>query len=207
MRVSVRMFACKVKHLFPQTFVRFIVDSERLFVAHYVRLFVEQAIVSPTTQPTSPTKLSREKRMTATVFAGAGFADNLVVASSGEFAVRFGDTRPCHAVYVRRRLVVGLVFVVLCSLVGFTASSVLADRGAVPASSPAVRPALGAIPPAPTPLVADPASVYIVQPGDTMWVIAQHFRSAGDVPAYVESLIDANGGTTALQIGQALTLP
>jgi len=126
----------------------------------------------------------------------------------GEFEVRLGHLRPDRAVYMRRRLLVGLVFVALFTLVAFTASTVLADRGAVPASSPAIRPApAGAISsPLLTPTVAA-TSTYLVQSGDTLWSIAEQFRGDRGMSSYVEALIAANGGATTLQIGQSLTLP
>ena len=68
--------------------------------------------------------------------------DRRRVSDSGdvsEFAVRQGNGRPAHAVYVRRRLLVGLVVIGLLTVFGVTAQSVLADRGGVPASTPTVR--------------------------------------------------------------------
>ena len=128
-------------------------------------------------------------------------------ARIGEFDVRLGNFRPNHAVYVRRRLLVALVLVAIVALVGLTASTVLADRGAVPASSPAVRPApidAGSSPLLPPTAAA--TTTYVVRAGDTLWSIAAQFRGHRSQTSYVEALVAANGGTS-LQIGQALTLP
>lgn len=118
------------------------------------------------------------------------------------FDVRLRAGRTAQAVYVRRRLVVGLVLVALCSLLGFTAHEVLADRGNVPASIPAIRPAGN-----PGAVVASPgAQLYTVQPGDTLWEIAEGVHGEDGLADYVDQLVSLNGGT-ALQPGQQLFLP
>jgi Tfp pilus assembly protein FimV len=124
----------------------------------------------------------------------------------GEIEVRLGPSRPSHAVYVRRRVAMLLVVVGLLILVGFTANEVLADRGAVPASSPAIRPAQAALPPPAGPGFPSPANLYVVRSGDTLWSIAEQFHGHHSVTDYVDELIASNGGTS-LQSGQALTLP
>jgi Tfp pilus assembly protein FimV len=48
-------------------------------------------------------------------------------------------------------------------------------------------------------------SVYVVQPGDTLWTIARKLRPTGDVRDEVDRLADLNG-TAALQVGQRLRL-
>jgi Tfp pilus assembly protein FimV len=48
-------------------------------------------------------------------------------------------------------------------------------------------------------------SVYVVQPGDTLWSIARELRPTGDPRAEVDRLTDLNG-TAALQVGQRLRL-
>jgi LysM repeat protein len=106
-------------------------------------------------------------------------------------------TVPTITVYVRRRLLVGLVAlaVVLAVMVG--AGNVLANRGGAPASTSAVRPASA---------VASAGGAYVVQPGDTLWSITAAVHG-GEVPvAYVDALVAINGGA-ALQVGQVISLP
>lgn len=145
-----------------------------------------------------------------------------------EFDVRFAQMRPSRAVYVRRRLVVALVASAMCLLVGLAAHSALADRGGVPASTPAIRPASS--PAAAGAALAVPAAMpaggqaaqaatatlvapvtpvalsYVVQPGDTLWSLAQRFHGAHSLSSYVDALVHANGGAT-VRSGQVLRLP
>jgi len=98
--------------------------------------------------------------------------------------------RPATTVYIRRRLVVGAAFLLIVLGVWFGAGTVLANRGGAPASTPTVR----------------PAATYLAQPGDTMWSIAAAHHD-GEVPAaYLDALIELNGGT-ALEVGQVVVLP
>jgi LysM repeat protein len=103
---------------------------------------------------------------------------------------RLAEPRPSTQVYVRRRLLVGLVLLTVVFGVWFSAGSVLANRGGAPASTAAVRPAIS----------------YVVQPGDTLWSIAERFHGAGDQATYVDLLVRVNGGTI-IQVGQTVTLP
>jgi len=132
---------------------------------------------------------------------------------AGEIEVRFGNVRPGHSVYLRRRLVVAIIAVALFALLAFAASTVfggtvlggtvLADRGAVPASSPTIRPAQ---PAAQAGVSAGSTGLYVVQADDTLWAIAERYHGSASVTDYVDGLIERNGGT-GLQIGQALILP
>lgn len=103
---------------------------------------------------------------------------------------RLAEPRPEAQVYVRRRLLVGLVFVAVVLGVWFSAGNVLANRGGEPASAAAVR----------------PATAYVVQPGDTLWSIAERFHAGHDQATYVDLLVRLNGGTV-IQVGQSLSLP
>jgi hypothetical protein len=47
---------------------------------------------------------------------------------------------------------------------------------------------------------------YVVQPGDTMWTIAQRWHGARSITSYVDALVHANHGTS-IDVGQLLTLP
>jgi nucleoid-associated protein YgaU len=100
------------------------------------------------------------------------------------------DQAPVSTLYVRRRLLalLSLAAIVLVLFVG--TGHVVANRGGAPASASAIR----------------PATVYVVQAGDTLWSIGQRFHGQRPLADYVEQLIAANGGTH-LQPTQALTLP
>jgi len=134
------------------------------------------------------------------------------------FDVRLGNPSPAHAVYVRRRLLVALVALGLIIAIGASARAVLADRGGVPASTPAIRsanPDAASSPlaaagqaiaaPAAAPSVA-PGIQYIIQPGDTLWSLAERFHATSAVSSYVDDLVEANGGAS-IQPGQLITLP
>ena len=125
----------------------------------------------------------------AATLAPHTLAPYVVVVPSRLAAVR---RRPM--VYVRRRVLVLLMFVAVVVAVWLGAGTVLANRGGDPASASTVRPALA------------PAQVYVAQPGDTMWSIAQRFHGSAAAAHYVDELIGLNGGA-ALEVGQAITLP
>lgn len=98
--------------------------------------------------------------------------------------------RPATPDYRRRRFVaVGLLSFALALLL-FGAGHVLANRGGDPASTSAVR----------------PATPYVVQPGDTLWSLADAFHGRWSRSSYLDRLMDANGGS-GLQVGQLLELP
>ena len=100
------------------------------------------------------------------------------------------DNRPTSHVFLRRRLLVALVFIAVFVALTIGAGSVLANRGGAPASTSAVR----------------PAATYIVQPGDTLWSIAEQLRNGATQVDYVDALVSALG-TASLQVGQVITLP
>jgi LysM repeat protein len=112
----------------------------------------------------------------------------IVPARFGE--ARGGEARPSSQVFVRRRLMVSLVFVSVVVALWVGAGSVLANRGGAPASTSAVR----------------PATSYVVQPGDTLWSIAERFHGASSQVGYVDALVGAIGDA-ALQVGQVIVLP
>ena len=106
---------------------------------------------------------------------------------------RYLPVRDRSMVYVRRRVLVSLVLLAVVAATWLGVGSVLANRGGDPASAPTVRP-------------ASATQVYVAQPGDTMWSLAQRFRGDASAQAYLDALIDANGGTS-IAVGQAITLP
>ena len=105
------------------------------------------------------------------------------------------DNRPTTQVFLRRRLLVGVVFVVAFIALTIGAGSALANRGGAPASISAVRPA-----------TTYTATTYIVQSGDTVWSIAERVRGAASQADYVDALVSAIGGAS-LQVGQVISLP
>jgi hypothetical protein len=115
--------------------------------------------------------------------------------SCGSFHVRLPSaglgSRPTpRSLYLRRR-VGALTFVAaLVISVGSVAQHGLADRGDDPASVPAIGRSV----------------TYVVQPGDTMWSIAQQQYPGGDAAAVVDALVSLNGGAS-LDIGQQVRLP
>jgi LysM domain len=116
----------------------------------------------------------------------------------------WAESTPASQIYARRRLMAGLFLaaIVLVLLVG--GGHVVANHGGAPASAPMVRPANAAATPA---AVGAPATAsYVVQPGDTLWSIAQRFHGQAVLAEYVDALVAANGGTQ-LQVSQSLTLP
>jgi LysM repeat protein len=119
-----------------------------------------------------------------------------------------GAPRPSDAVYRRRRLAATLLLaVVLLAVTGV----VLARRG--PGAAPVslrTGPASGALVDDPAAYGAGhrsppPGSIYVVQPGDTLWTIARELVPAGDVRDEVDRLAVLNG-SAALQAGQRLQL-
>ena len=117
-------------------------------------------------------------------------------------------SRPSDAVYRRRRLfavvllagftlmVAGVAFALTSGETAPFSVSAGAASGA-PVEDPAAYGAGHASPP--------PGSVYVVQPGDTLWSIARELAPTGDIRAEVDRLQHLNG-TAALQAGQRLQL-
>jgi hypothetical protein len=90
----------------------------------------------------------------------------------------------------RRRLAVLIVAIVLVTgVVALARAIVYAGSSHVTQTSP-------------TPITE---SVYVVQPGDTLWSIAERLAPDGDPRPIVEELRDLNGGTD-LEVGTRLSV-
>jgi LysM repeat protein len=93
-------------------------------------------------------------------------------------------------VYRRRRLAVLFAVLSILALPALFVAAGGASTTVTPASAPAAAPA---------------RTVYVVQPGDTLWSIARSVDPTGDPREVVDRLVDLNGGS-ALQPGQRLRL-
>ena len=98
-------------------------------------------------------------------------------------------------VYRRRRLVVGVLVAVLL----LAAGALLGRLGGGPLTAPETAPA------AATPVHA-PRLIHVVQPGDTLWVIARAMQPTGDVRPLVDKLEAARHGQP-LRVGEVISLP
>jgi LysM repeat protein len=114
---------------------------------------------------------------------------------------RFSDSRSPSHVYARRRMMAILCLAAIVLVLVFGAGHVVANRGGAPASASMIRPAT-----APAVVAPEPANVYLVKAGDTLWSIGERYHGQASLVDYVDALVSANGGTE-LQVSQALTLP
>lgn len=97
-----------------------------------------------------------------------------------------------QALYRRRRLVVAAVALVTALVLVLLANAVL------------VRTAGGGTPASVAGTSSGP--VHVVQPGETLWSIAQGLDAGGDVRLVVDRLVHLNG-RAPLTVGQRLQLP
>lgn len=103
-------------------------------------------------------------------------------------------TRSGARIYRRRRLaVLGAALSVLALPALLMAASGSSSTTVTPASAPVA------------PAAAPASSVYVVQPGDTLWSIAHKVEPHADPRDVVDRLVDLNG-SGALQPGQRLRL-
>ncbi len=107
-------------------------------------------------------------------------ADGFVV----RVPTRYATPTPSRSTYRRRRLVLAAFVLSMVGVVGLAATSGRADHGSTTGSM----------------------RTYLVQPGDTLWALADQFHGALSQTAYVDLLVEVNGGAT-IQAGQQIVLP
>jgi nucleoid-associated protein YgaU len=111
----------------------------------------------------------------------------------------FAHHRAPAEIYARRRWTLLVLSTMIVLALALGAGTALASRGGGPASTPAVRPPSAAA-------ASVTGSVYIVQPGDSLWAIAGRIRGHRSITDELDRLIAANHGTV-IRVGQALQLP
>jgi hypothetical protein len=99
-------------------------------------------------------------------------------------------------VYRRRRLVVGVLVAVLL----LAAGALLGRLGGGPLTAPETAPAAATAP------AHAPRLIHVVQPGDTLWVIARAMQPTGDLRPLVDKLETARHGQP-LRVGEVISLP
>lgn len=116
--------------------------------------------------------------------------------SAAPTRVRSHRARPVsRRTYARRRALVGGVSAVVVAVGLVAAFDTFAGSSGAPASAAVGRP------------FAEGAPAHVVaRPGDTLWSIARAERGALTMRAYVDALIDLNGGPS-IQAGQRVLLP
>jgi LysM repeat protein len=130
--------------------------------------------------------------MVAVAHASPAESPRLVVVRTAPSSTPFAAGRPMAAVYRRRRAMVLLVAATVVAALVLAVGGLLASFGGGPLTA-SERP--GA-----------PASVYVVQPGDTFWEIARRLDPVGDPRPLVARLVAAHG-SPVLVPGQRLALP
>ena len=96
-----------------------------------------------------------------------------------------------HPVYIaRRRRVLLATGGALCALVAVVAVAL----GRVPASASAGHPG------------SSVQATHLVEPGETLWSIAEAVHPGSNLAAYVDRLVRANGSST-IRVGQQIVLP
>ena len=130
--------------------------------------------------------------MVAVAHASPAHVQRLVVVRTAPQITPLHVGRPAAAVYRRRRMIAALVVVTVAVALILAVGGLLASFGGGPLTA-SERP--GA-----------PASVYVVQPGDTFWEIARRLDPAADPRPLVARLVAAHG-SPVLVPGERLALP
>jgi LysM repeat protein len=103
--------------------------------------------------------------------------------------------------YHLRRTVAAFIIafiVLLAAIASVTVVGALTGLGGRPAAASETLPASAP--------VAASSSIHVAEPGDSLWSIADFYRSDIGRDRYIDALISLNGGT-AIQAGQAVHLP
>lgn len=116
--------------------------------------------------------------------------------SRGSVSRRRADRPTSAAVYRRRRIVAAVVAVPVALLLAVGVS----------VGSERVFDTLGALAGAAAPATAEevPAASYVVEPGDTLWEVAQRVAPGSDPRPVVDALAEARG-TSAVAPGETIT--
>lgn len=130
--------------------------------------------------------------MVAVAHASPAESPRLVVVRTAPSLAPVPAGRPMAAVYRRRRALALLVAATVLTALVLAVGGLLASFGGGPLTA-SERP--GA-----------PASVYVVQPGDTFWDIARRLDPAGDPRPLVARLVAAHGSPVLLA-GERIALP
>ena len=130
--------------------------------------------------------------MVAVAHASPAELRRLVVVRTAPAFVPLSTGRPSSAVYRRRRVAAVLVAAAVMAALVLAVGGLLASFGGGPLTA-SERP--GA-----------PASVYVVQPGDTFWELARRLDPTGDPRPLVARLVAAHGSSVLIP-GERLALP
>ena len=131
----------------------------------------------------------------------------VVIHPTSDRSSSAGRRREAHEVYVRRRLLVALLGVMIAAAACLGVRA-LASRGDATASIPTVTPLSAEVS---TASVIDPvvygqgSGFYVVRPGDTLWSIASSLTD-GSISSFVDDLVELNGGSS-IDVGQRLIVP
>ncbi len=104
------------------------------------------------------------------------------------------------ATYRRRQLVAFAISILLVIAVLVAAKAAMGGLGAEPLTGPESAGGSTSV------LQPIARSVYVVQPGDTLWEIARALQPKGDVRPLVGKLAQQRGGAP-LQVGERIVLP
>jgi hypothetical protein len=108
--------------------------------------------------------------------------------------VRRGSDSAARPNFVLRRTIALFLAVAVAVLLAAAVSGLLAGPGGDPASASGAQPAAV-------------AEYHLAQPGESLWTIAMEYHGEVPVDRFVGKLISLNGGSSQIQVGQAVWLP